>query len=137
VATDRSIAARTLDAWRDKLRNEHTCVGSLEVDGIQVGLEKIFLPEASTAQRVQALLSHPKLDALLIACALSSLKDAASPVPRIDRLVVMPPSEETTPQFQIDDAWRTIGHALHDRSHIEWNNTPVSLQTMIRTIWNP
>jgi cyanophycin synthetase len=137
VATDRSIAARTLDAWRDRLCKDHLCVGSVESDGIQVGMEKISLPEASTAQRVQALLSHPKLDALLIACALSSLKESASPVPRIDRLVVMPPSEETAPQFQITDAWRTIGHALHDRSHIEWNNTPAPLQAMIRTIWNP
>jgi cyanophycin synthetase len=95
VAVDRSSATEPFEAWRDVLSKKHTAVGSVESYGIRVGDEQILLPEASIPQRVQALLSHPSLDALLIACELKSLEEAASPVPRIDRLIVVSPPEES------------------------------------------
>ncbi|MFN6130749.1 MAG: acetate--CoA ligase family protein [Planctomycetota bacterium] len=129
-------AARVhLDAWRQRIHSLGVVPGVVESDGIRVGSEWIPLPELTVSGRVQAMLAHPHLDAMAIACELRFLADQACPVPRIDHLVIVPPPEGSESSFASEDAWSTIGHAIHARTEIDWNGTPPRLRSAIEAIW--
>lgn len=99
-------AARVhLDAWRQRIHSLGVVPGVVESDGIRVGSEWIPLPELTVSGRVQAMLAHPHLDAMAIACELRFLADQACPVPRIDHLVIVPPPEGSESSFASEDAW--------------------------------
>jgi hypothetical protein len=70
-----------------------------------------------------------------VACELKSLADQACPVPRIDRLIIVSPPEGRESSMVCDDAWRTIGHAIHPTTEIDWNNTPDPLRIAIESMW--
>jgi cyanophycin synthetase len=135
VSTQLTAALAHLADWRDAWTGQPAIVGTVESEGIRVGTEWIPLPELATAGRVQALLAHPNVDAMAIACELRSLADRACPVPRIDRLIVVPPAEGHDSSWDGNDAWRTIGHAIHAETEIEWNRTPSSQREAIEAIW--
>ncbi|MFO0013892.1 MAG: cyanophycin synthetase [Planctomycetota bacterium] len=122
--------------WHERLLASGVFAGMVEEGGIRIGTEWIPLPEATPSERVHALLSHPHLDAMAIACELGTLAERACPVPRIDYLIIVPPAAGRESSFACDDAWRTVGHAIHGRTEIEWNDTPSPLRSSIEAIWN-
>jgi cyanophycin synthetase len=135
VAPQLPAALGRLAEWHEQTSATHATAGSVGADGIQVGSEWIPLPEAAIPSRVQSLLSHPHLDAMGVACELKSLADQACPVPRIDRLIIVSPPEGRESSMVCDDAWRTIGHAIHPTTEIDWNNTPDPLRIAIESMW--
>jgi cyanophycin synthetase len=135
VAVGHPAARAHLDAWRQRMQSQVLIPGTVESEGIRVGSEWISLPEATPSGRVQALLTHPYLDALAIACELRFLADHACPVPRIDQLVIVPPAEGSESLLACEDAWCTIGHAILASTEIVWNGTSPRLRSDIEAIW--
>jgi cyanophycin synthetase len=135
VSAERSTALQHLSAWREQQSDRGGVAGSVEADGIRVGSEQISLPASTISGRVQALLSHPHLDSMAIACELSSLAQQACPIPRIDCLVIAPPAPGSESSFACDDAWRTVGHAIHPQTEVRWNDVSPSLRASIEAIW--
>jgi cyanophycin synthetase len=135
VASHGTDAISLLNAWRQRATAAGAVAGAVEEDGVRVGEEWIPLPEASVPQRVRALLTHPFVDTIAISCSLQAFARQACPVPRIDRLILVPTQENTELWFHCEDAWRTLGHAIHSQTEIEWNNTPSILRDSIEDVW--
>ncbi len=68
-------------------------VACIESEGIRVADIHIPLPQCSLAERVQAALSHPQVDVVIVIMEREALRSAACPTPRLDRVIMTPTAQ--------------------------------------------
>jgi cyanophycin synthetase len=113
-------AQQEFQQWILACHKQFACVGQVDEGGITVGQQRIPLSHTSVAQRAQAILQHPDVDAMILPIDMRELARSASPVPRMDRLVVCLAAGDSLDFESSDDAWSTLRHTRHPETCIDW-----------------